>query len=108
MGRRRVDFRLHSKELFIWYPKWIGRDDKKVTARGYTNKRVLSQRSGVNYDNLVRVFTREGKHYYENADGVIIRLYVSEITKGGQSVARKGKGGMENFVRYIMKERGVY
>jgi len=94
--------RLTGKELFIYYHKLVG--DGSVG--GCTNKVILAKKSGVRYDNLVRVFTRERKHYYENDDIVIMRLYVGGIEKGRQSMVRRGRGGMEKFRdRYLMGRR---
>ncbi len=94
--------RLTGRELYIFYHKEMG-NNKQVEVMGCTNKVVLARRSGVNYDNLVRVFTREKRHFYENGDVIIMRLYVRNIIKGSQSLSRRGKGGMEVFARYVRR-----
>jgi lambda repressor-like predicted transcriptional regulator len=95
--------RLTGKELFIYYDRKIGLADIKAPVRGCTNKRVLAKKTGIDYSTLMRVFTRKSLRYYENGDMIILKLFVSDIEKGGQSMARRGRGGMENFARYIMK-----
>ena len=94
--------RLSGKELFVYYHKGMG----DIEAGGCTNKRILAEKSGIGYNNLVRIFTRNRVNYYEDDTVVIIRLYVRSIVKGSQSMARRGKGGMERFrERYMMKRR---
>ena len=94
--------RLSGKELFVYYHKGMG----EIEAGGCTNKRILSEKSGIGYDNLVRVFTRDRVNYYEDDTVVIIRLFVSNIVKGRQSMVRRGRGGMERFrERYMMNRR---
>lgn len=92
--------RLASKEIFIFYFK---NGEKKIS--GCTNKVTLSKKSGIGYENLVRVFTRERKDHYENDDVMILRLRVSDIEKGKQSFVRRGSGGMEAFKRKYMLEK---
>jgi len=42
----------------------------KGAGKGYslscTNKRVLADRTGIGYDKLVKIFTREKRNYYED------------------------------------------
>jgi hypothetical protein len=95
--------------MFVYYCKITGRDNRKVIGRGCTNKRVLAKNTSIGYDNLVRIFTREGRGFYENDDYIIVKIYPSEIDKGSQSFIRKGKGGMEKFVeRYVIKGNNGY
>ena len=109
MGYRRRELRLTGKDLFVFYHKRLGLADKSIEPGGCTNKRVLSNKTGIEYNTLMWVFTRQGLCYYENDDTVIMKLYTGNITKGGQSVARKGKGGMERFIeRYVIKKRDDY
>ena len=100
-GMERI--RLTGKELFVFYHKEVGLD-RELEVIGCTNKKVLAKMSGLSYDNLVRVFTRERRHYYDNGDVVVMRLYTKNIHKGEQSIARRGKGGMEKFANYIKRE----
>ena len=96
--------RLSGKEMYVFYPKGMG-NGMDVEAICCTNKTILSKRSGVGYDNLVRVFTRERKSYYENEEVIIIRVYIRNVVKGRQSISRRGKGGMEAFKRYLSGKR---
>ncbi|MBK5202131.1 MAG: hypothetical protein JJE45_00215 [Prolixibacteraceae bacterium] len=103
MGIRRREVRLGGKDLFIYYHKKIGIGNNSIIPKGCTNKRVLSKRTGIDYNTLMWNFTRQGKSYYENDDTLILKVYPGDIEKGGQSMIRRGKGGMENFAKYIGK-----
>jgi len=105
---RRADVRLGGKELFVYYHRGIGEGDNSIRVGGCTNKRVLSRKTGVEYNTLMWVFTRQGRCYYEDKDMVIMKLRTADIEKGAQSIARRGKGGMQNFVRYVMKSSNSY
>ena len=96
---RRETVRLSSKELFIFYYKLGG--ESKVG--GCTNKRILSNRTGIDYSKLMWIFTRKNRIYYEDGEVVILKLFTSDIQKGSQSIKRRGRGGMEAFARYISK-----
>ena len=100
---RRKDFRLGGKELYIYYSRVAGERDKRIMVRGCTNKRVLSEKSGIKYDTLVSAFTRRGSRIYDNGDMIIMKLYVSDIEKGRQSMSRRGVGGMEKFSKFIRR-----
>ncbi len=94
----RNDFRITSRVLYVYC---IRHGDIHVVG-GCSNKRVLSERTGVGYDNLVRVFTRSRRVYYEGVGGVLIlKLEVGSIVKGSQSIRLRGKGGKELFQRYV-------
>lgn len=93
--------RLTGKELFIYYHKGVNVNDNKILPGGCTNKRVLASRTGIDYNVLMWHFTRKGRHYYENDDIVIIRLFTDNIVKGNQSFKRRGRGGMESFLKYV-------
>ena len=102
----RVDIRLTGKDLFIYYHKKLGIIDKNIRVGGCTNKRLLSKRTGIGEGLLMRIFTRRGFCYYENEDTIILKVRTSDIEKGSQSVARKGRGGMDKFIeRYVIKKR---
>jgi hypothetical protein len=101
---RRRDVVLGGKELFVYYRKSGG-----GIVGGCTNKRILSKRTGIDYNTLMWNFTRKGRCYYENEFVVILKLHTSDIEKGAQSMVRKGKGGMERFMeRYVIKKRDIY
>jgi hypothetical protein len=106
MGQERV--RLAGKELFVYYHKKLGIVDKGVRVGGCTNKRILSKKTGITEGLLMKIFTREGLCYYEDDSTVILKLHTSDIQKGRQSMKRKGKGGMESFLRYIVKKDSDY
>jgi hypothetical protein len=110
MGRvyRKQDIRISSTELFVYYHKKLGLMSNDIRVGGCTNKKLLSEKSGVDYYILMREFTRKDRCYYETEDIVILKLLTDDIKKGKQSVNRKGRGGMENFVKYIMKKDGSY
>ena len=97
MSDRRNIVRLSGKDLFVYYHKKI----EGVQIGGCTNKRVLSKRTGVDYNTLMSNFTRRNRHFYENDDIIILKLHPGDIEKGNQSMVRRGKGGMENFLRYV-------
>jgi hypothetical protein len=106
---RKERIRLTGKELFVYYYKKIGITDKSIRAKGCTNKRILSKRTGIGEGFLMKIFTRRGFCYYENEDVVIMKLHASDIEKGAQSIARKGRGGMEKFIeKYTIKKREEY
>jgi hypothetical protein len=58
-----------------------------VTGRGISfstsNKRTLSEKAGVGYENLLRVFTRERRNYWVSPKGYIILK--SEVFYKGRS-----------------------
>ena len=98
---RRSDVRLGGKVLFVYYFKKLGESNKQIEVCGCTNKHKLSERTGIDYNTLMRIFTRQGKNYYENEDVLILKLPTGNIIKGDQSITRRGRGGMENFVKYL-------
>ena len=99
-SKDRRELRLYGKELYIVYPK-LGIEGGNFKVEGYTNKRQVSGRFNLKYDNLVRVFTRNRRTYYEFEEAIVMKLYLSDITKGGQSFARKGRGGRDQFDKFI-------
>ncbi len=56
-----------------------------------SNRRILSEKSGLGYENLVTVFTRKGRHYYETNECVVIRIYEKFILRGRQKIQVPGK-----------------
>jgi hypothetical protein len=99
MGQERI--RLTGKELFVYYFKKLGEKDNRIKVGGCTNKRILSKRTGISESLLMGIFTRKGFSYYENEDVVIMKLHTGDIEKGRQSITRRGRGGMESFVKYL-------
>jgi hypothetical protein len=109
MGNRVVDIRLTGKWLFVYYHKKIGIGDDSIKCGGCTNQRILSKRTGLSEGFLMGIFTRKGFNYYDDGDIVIMKLDTSAIEKGKQSMARRGRGGMEKFVsRYVIKRSTEY
>jgi hypothetical protein len=96
MGRVREDFRITSKELYVYCIR-----HGEMFIGGCSNKRILSERTGVGYDNLVRIFTREKRVFFDNGEVIILRLSTGNIKKGNQSLSLKGKGGSSAFNKYI-------
>lgn len=94
-----------SSVLFVYYGKRINTSKEKGFVRGCTNKRVLAQKTGIRYDTLVNIFTRQRNVYYETEDIIILKLYISDITKGSQSLKRRGQAGMKKFAEYVIKGR---
>jgi hypothetical protein len=105
---RRQEVRLSGKELYVYYNREFDLHDKRYSCGGCTNKRVLSRKTGIGYDLLVKVFTRHGEVYYDNGVIVILKLYTDYIEKGGQSFNRRGRGGMEAFMGKYIRKRGGY
>jgi hypothetical protein len=60
-------------------------EDKKKKPIACSNLRILHERSGIGYDNLVRIFTRNGRSFYMNDRIVIMKIYESNILRGGQT-----------------------
>jgi hypothetical protein len=56
----------------------------------------------------MKIFTRKRGIYYEDDGVVIIKLHPRDIKKGGQSLSRKGKGGMERFKNYVIGKSRDY
>jgi hypothetical protein len=105
MGNQRQDVRLTSRELFIFYNKKLGLGDKSIRVGGCSNKRILSKRTGIEWYELEKVFTRQGQCYFDNGEVVIMKLFTGDIEKGSQSMVRRGRGGMEKFVsKYVIKK----
>lgn len=103
---RREEVRLTGKELYIYWIKVFGKDNIKQRGGGCTNKVILSRKTGLGIDTLVRLFTRQDRGYFENDDIIIIRVNPFDIEKGKQSMSRKGKGGMQKFIAdCIIKSR---
>jgi hypothetical protein len=109
MEKRGIDIRLTSRILFVYYHKKLGIGDKSIKCGACTNKRLLSKYTGIGEGLLINIFTRKGFSYYEDDNVVIMKVSTASIEKGRQSMARKGKGGMERFIeKYTIKKREEY
>jgi hypothetical protein len=83
-----------------------GMVDTEYYVGGCTNKRVLSTKTGIGYDLLMKVFTRQGKCFYENEHVIIFKLSVGAIEKGKQAFSRRGSGSMEKFRSFTLGVSG--
>ena len=92
-----VRFQTSSKELYGYYLK------EDMVSGCCTNKRSLERETMISYNTFRRVFDRSGSDCYEDDRVIIIRIRVSRISKGRQSLSRRGRGGMEQFAKYINK-----
>jgi len=99
--RIRPDFRIASKELYAFYWREDEVNKRPGISFGCTNRTVLSERTGIPYKDLRRIFTARGKMFYEDRERgfIIIRIMVSDIVKGRQSLSRRGRGG--NLLRRV-------
>ena len=77
-----------AKEVFVYYAKNTGEKDCDIRPFGCSNRRILSQKTGKGYSNVVRIFTRERRYYYETGEFVILRLFESDISRGKQRIRR--------------------
>ena len=95
-----MEVRIMSKVVFVYCFKKI-----ENTRNGMcTNKDILSKRTGVEYNKLMWIFTRKGLKRYENEDVIILKVYTADLEKGSQSIGRRGKGGMENFIKNYIRQ----
>lgn len=100
----RKELRLYGKELYIAYPK-LGLASGNFEVSGYTNKRQLSEsKYKLPYDNLVRIFTRKKMTYYEFEHVIVLKLSLSSVTKGDQSLKKRGRGGRDQFNKFVKKK----
>ena len=90
--------RIQSRELYFYYLKEIDRSG------GCTNREILRERTGVDYNRLRNVFGNKRRWYYEDEKVVITRILSKDFEKGRQSLNRRGKGGMEGFMHYVMRK----
>ena len=82
-----------ARVVFVFQIKGDGEFMKKHVPVGCSNLRILHERSGVGFDNLVRIFTRKGLRYYENDSVIIMKVYESLILRGRQGLVKRGRGG---------------
>ena len=83
-----------AKVIYIFYWKEKVKGDNTSKPIACTNKRVLASRSGMGYDNLVRIFTRQRKVYWEDSEHIIIKIYENDIIRGKQKISNRGRGGI--------------
>ena len=86
-----------AKVVYIFYWKGDREDADKRKPISCSNKRILSERTGMGYDNLVRIFTRLKRVYWEDSEHFIIKIFEGDIIRGNQKLSRRGNGG--GFVR---------
>lgn len=83
-----------AKTIFILY--WKGMNGERVKDKpiSCSNKRILAEKvggiPGMGYDNLVRLFTRERRTFWEdeNKEYLILKIYESDIERGRQKVKK--------------------
>jgi len=87
------------KVLYVFH--WRGEGEGNGISFGCTNMKVLSERTGIGYSNLVRVFTRLKRDYWEDRKQgyFIIRIMGKDIYKGRQKISRRG------FVRFTERKK---
>ena len=84
-----------AKVIYIFY--WKGVDGERVKDRPFacSNKRILAEKvkgtSGLSYENLVRIFTKQRRFYWEDNEHFIVKIYASEIKRGKQKVLGRGR-----------------
>jgi hypothetical protein len=100
MGNNGYRARLTGRELYVYCFKKLDNVKNGIC----TNKRILSDRTGIEYCVLMNMFTRKGLKRYENEDVLILKVYTADLEKGSQSIRRRGKGGMENFVKNYIRQ----
>jgi hypothetical protein len=54
-----------------------------------TNKRVLADRTGIGYDKLVNIFTRQKKLFFEDPENNFIIIHSTLLHRGGQRIKVK-------------------
>ena len=81
-----------ARVIFVYH--WLGKDGNGRDSHpiGCSNMRILSERSGVGYENLVRVFTRERRRYWSDGASYIVKIYESDILRGKQKLSKVGIG----------------
>jgi hypothetical protein len=86
-----------AKVIYIFH--WKGEGNKRAMDKpiSCSNKRILSERTGMGYDNLVRIFTRQRRNYWEDGEHFIIKIYENDIIRGKQKLSVMGRGN--NFGR---------
>ena len=75
----------------MYYAKIAGGDRRDIRPFACSNRRVLSQRTGMGYSNVVRVFTRERRYYYETEEYVVLRFFEGDIVRGKQKLSIQGR-----------------
>ena len=78
-----------AKVVYVCYGKGVD-GSKPISC---TNKRLLARYSGMGYENLVRIFTRQRRVYFEDSGHIIFKIYERDIIRGNQKVSRRGRGG---------------
>ena len=84
-----------AKVIYIFYWKQGGVNSKENKPIACTNKRVLAERSPLGYENLVRIFTRQRRVYWEDSEHIILKIFEDDIIRGKQKISKKGRGGVQ-------------
>lgn len=86
-----------AKVIFIFH--WKGKEGERIKSKpvSCSNKRILAEKTkgipGMGYDNLVRLFTRERRVFWEDSEYIIIKINENDIERGKQKVSNRGRGG---------------
>jgi hypothetical protein len=83
-----------ARVIYIFHWKGLGKDRIKERPISCSNKRLLAERTGLGYENLVRIFTRQGRSYWEDSEHFIVKIYESDIIRGKQNLSIRGRGGI--------------
>lgn len=81
-----------AKVVYILYWKREVEKGEENRAIACSNKRVLAERGPLKYDNIVRIFTRQRKFFWEDLEHVIIKIYEKDIIRGNQKLSKRGMG----------------
>ncbi|MGD0340534.1 MAG: hypothetical protein ABSA76_02335 [Bacteroidales bacterium] len=81
--------------IFIW--KENDGKAKETKPISCSNKRILANRTHLGYDNIMRIFTRQGKYFWEDSEHIIIKIYEGDILRGRQKIKVSGKRFGDNY-----------
>jgi len=90
-----------AKVIYVYFWKGGGESGTNRKPLACTNKRVLASKTGMGYENLVRIFTRKGRSYWEDSEHFILKIFVSDIIKGKQRIISRGQN------EHLFKKREV-
>jgi hypothetical protein len=80
-----------ARMIYVYLWKDLEGGGIKTHPIACSNKRVLAEQSHMGYDNIMRIFTRQGRRYYEDREHVIVKIYESDILRGRQKIKVRGK-----------------
>jgi len=86
-----------AKVIYIFFWKREGKDRFTEKPISCSNKRVLSERTGMGYENLVRIFTRERRYYWEDESHFIVKIRENDIIRGKQKISKPSRTKSINY-----------